>query len=116
MVVRNLTDAEREKYREVFENEFDSEVPREAQAHVFATDKAFVTLEYLLRAGLIWIDPSIRNTPEAISHLKELVTHLKDIVPPGQSVIAIASTEKEERLMRRMGMREISGTIFRYDA
>jgi len=115
-LVHLLSNEERLSFKEVFENEFDSELPNARQANIVAYgNSAFITTEVLLRAGLVWVDPSLRNTPKSASILKRLVQYLHQHIPKGSSVIGIATNPKEERLMQRMGMRRVEGIIYRKD-
>lgn len=115
-MVQYLSGRGREKFRDIYHEIFESDLPSVEQANIIAIDdKAFITVEVLLRAGMVWVEPSIRNTPESARCLKELVTHLQSVIPKGSSVIAIASTEKEKRLMKRLKMRPIEGQVFRID-
>jgi hypothetical protein len=103
----------REALRPVFEGEFNSELPAENQANIIGDERGFVVAEHILRVGMIYIKPDVRNTPKSHSFIREVVRFLLKKIPRGTSVICIA-TEGEEKLFKRLGMREV-GTAYRID-
>ena len=110
-----LDNEQRKELDPIFEREFNSALPDESQANIVAVVddgiEAFVTVEALLRVGMIWIRPDKRSE----GHLQALTRHLFEKVPRGSSVITIATEAKQGKYFKRLGMREISGRLFRID-
>lgn len=116
-----LDAAERLKLADVFENEFDgSLVPHAEQAHIVAITEngevqAFVVSEVLIRVGMIWVKPEMRNTVKSSGWLKKLVRYIARSIPQGSSAIVIDSDDENGTLLKRLGLREIKGQVYRMD-
>lgn len=105
---------------DIFAKEFDSEVPTGGQGGVIAVVKegrieAFIMLEQLIRAGLLWVAPEHRNTPKAAKLMRELVRFIHDNSAPNSSVVTIDTDGDFGHILKKIGMREVQGTVYRKD-
>lgn len=120
-MIELLDAAERLKLADVFENEFDgSLVPNAEQAHIAAVVeggevKAFIVSEVLIRVGMIWVKPEMRNTAKSASWLKKLVRYVTRSIPHGSSAIVIDSDGENKTLLKRLGLRDVEGQVYRMD-
>lgn len=119
-MIKLLNQHERQILKTVFEKGFDSVLPDEHQANIAAwveggSVKGFLMSEVLIRVGLLWTHPQVRNTAKGARIVKSLAAYTRDSIPQGASVIAIASDERYKPLFAKMGMREEEGTIYRID-
>jgi hypothetical protein len=65
-------------------------------------------VENLLRVGQIWNEGD-KSTP------LKLIRYLLKNIPKGSSVVVIATDSRYESLCEKLGMREVSGKLFRRD-
>ena len=119
-MIKLLNGVEREVLAPIYEKEFDSYLPDEKQAHIIASVEngkieGFLTIERLIRVGLISVNPKLRNTLKSAQVMKHLIKYAVESIPKGESVITIASDAKFESLFKRLGMREEEGKVFRLD-
>ena len=96
---------------EIFKSEFDSELPHDTATILADLDESgavrgFVVMEFLGRLGQIW---------QTGTKSKEMFEFFNTRIPPGNSVIAIASEPRFEGLCRSFGMRKVEGTVYRKD-
>lgn len=106
--------------KNIFNNEFDSVPPDPGQGSVLAVVEdgqieAFVMVELLVRAGLLWVAPEHRNTPKAARLVKELMRYVYINIPDGTSAITIDSDGEFGRLFKKLGMYPLEGTLYRKD-
>jgi hypothetical protein len=104
---------EREHLRDIFENIFDSQVPGD-EAHVIENEDGFVVVEHLYRAGPWYLRPEIQGTSKAGTAIRRFAKYLLEKIPQGESIIVITSSDSQERLCRKIGMREV-GKCYRLD-
>jgi hypothetical protein len=118
-MIRLLTTEEKLNLADVFMEEFENTLPP-VNANViglFENDEliGFLVAETLLRVGMVWTKPEIRNTMQSALATKELAQYAYQSIPQGASAIVIASEKKFEPLLKRLGMKEVIGKIFRKD-
>jgi hypothetical protein len=117
--LRLLTVDEKISLADVFITEFDnSAIPFDANViGVFEDNEiiGFTVAETLLRVGLIWTKPKIRQTMKSAVIAKEMVNYAYKSIPQGASVIVISSDAKFEKLLTKLGMTEVEGKVFRKD-
>lgn len=119
-MIRLLQGEERELLRTIYAEEFASELPPIGQANIVASlennkIQGFITSEVLIRVGMLAVTPKLRKTPHSARIVKELVRYLYQNVPPGASVITIASDSRYASIFKKLGMREEQGKVFRLD-
>jgi predicted GNAT family acetyltransferase len=119
-VIKLISGYDRESLREIYENEFDSEMPTDEQANVVAIIddgelQAFMTAETLLRTDQWWVSPSYRGTAKAAVLIRRIARYLFGSVPKGTGVIIFAANENQGRLFEKLGFRPIEGKIYRLD-
>jgi len=119
-VLKLINGIERESLRGIYESEFDSALPEEGQANIVACIEddellAFVTAETLIRTDMWWVSPPYRKTSKAASLIRTLARYLLRNIPKGSSAIVIARDENQGRLFKKLGLREIKGTVYRLD-
>lgn len=117
-LIRLLDNVEREQLREVFREEFDSALPDANQANILVYEEdgrilGFITAEMLIRAGMIWVEPTKRGSAAA-KIVKALAQYLEANIPHGSSVVTIGD-EKYDGLFTKLGMRKIDGQVYRKD-
>lgn len=110
---RILDNQEREQLRDIFRDEFNSELPDEKQANIIAIEEngevtAFLVVELLLSASMIW------SKNQHNGHLRQLIQYVRDNAPTGSSVVCFAP-EQRDGLLTALGMRKIDGNIYRKD-
>lgn len=115
-----LNQAEREQLTDIFHAEFDSDLPDEKQCKILAQMedgeiRGFITSEILIRVGLVWVKPELRETKESAQMVKDMIRYVAASIPKGSSVIVIASDEKFEGICEKSGMRPIDGKVYRKD-
>ena len=115
--IRLLTTEEKSRLKDVFENEFDgSVIPEYVVGIVEAGEvQSFIVVENLIRVGLIWAKESLRGSTKAATNSSALVKYVHQAIPAGKSVIVIASDERFESLLKKLGMSELEGKVFRRD-
>lgn len=96
---------------EIFAREFDAILPDPTSTILADVDedgtiKGFMVVEFLWRLGQIW---------QTGGKTREMFDQVDLNMPPGNSVIAIASEPRFEGLCKMYGMRQIEGTIYRKD-
>lgn len=96
---------------DVFSTEFDADLPHSGKATILARlvdgeIVGFMVVEFLTRIG------QIHNCG---SDTREMFDWVHDMIPPGNSLIAIASEPRFKRLCEHFGMREVEGQVFRRD-
>lgn len=120
MPLKLLDQSEREVLVDIYQNDFNAKLPDEKQAKVLAyvegdEIQGFITSEILIRVGMMWVTPEMRDTPQSATMLKEMLRYLAQNIPQGSSVIVIASDEKFQGLCEKSGMRFIEGQVYRSD-
>lgn len=99
----------------IFEDEFDSDLPEEANAEIFMATEGgkrtgFILAENIKMIGQIYVYPEFRK--ESSKHAGQMVKYCqeryKDI-----SVATLASEARFEKLYRLLGMQRIPGVLFR---
>ena len=105
---------EREALRSTFENEFGYPLPGD-EAHIVGDDDSFVVVELLNEAGPWYIKPDLRNTTKAGVLIRKLAKYLLKVIPRGQSIIVVATSEGQSKVCRKIGMRQVKGTLWRLD-
>jgi hypothetical protein len=103
----------REHLRDIFENQFDSQLPGD-EAHIIESEDGFVVIEHLYRAGPWWLKPEIRGTSKAGTAIRRFAKFILEHLPKGESVIVITSSDSQEKLCRKIGMRKV-GSCYRLD-
>lgn len=115
-----LNEDERPVLFDIYDKEFDSDLPRPKEANIVAVKngddiEAFVTAEVLIRADMWWVKEELRNTPKAAAHIRRLARYLIQNVPPGSSVITLAGCDTHRKIFERIGMRNVPGEVYRLD-
>lgn len=105
---------------DIFDQEFDAELPHENQANIVAVKngddiEAFVTAETLIRADMWWVKEELRNTPKAAAHIRTLYRYVLKNVPQGSSVITLAGCDTHRKIFEHLGMRYVAGDVYRLD-
>lgn len=105
---------------DIFEKEFDSEVPTGNQGDIIAVVEdgkvqAFIMAEQLIRAGLLWVAPENRNSTKAVKLMRELVRFIYMNAPIGSSVVAIDSDNEFSKILEKVGMHKVEGIVYRKD-
>lgn len=96
---------------EIFRKEFDAVLPDKTAtilAEIAEDGKigGFVVMEWLGRIGQIY---------NGGAQSREMFGWFDSQIPPGNSVIAIASEPRFENLCKMFGMRKVEGTVYRKD-
>lgn len=96
---------------DIFKAEFDAELPHPSATILVELNSEgqvdkFVVLEFIARIGQIW---------QSGNKSRAMFDWFNNQIPPGNSVIAIASEPRFENLCRSFGMREVEGKVFRKD-
>lgn len=112
MTVELLPEERWPEVAEILKTEFDAELPHSGKANIMVrVDEdgkivGLMVLEFLCRIGQIWnCGPDSRG----------MFQWVDEQIPPGNSVIAIASEPRFHGLCEVFGMREVEGTVFRKD-
>lgn len=105
---------------DIFEEEFDSIPPTGGQGGVIAVVEkgkieAFIMLEQLIRAGLLWVAPEHRNSPKATKLMRELVRFVHDNSAPNTSVVTFDTEGEFGRILEKVGMKKVDGVVYRKD-
>lgn len=111
---------ERIRLFDIYDQEFDSDLPLPDQANIVAVKngddiEAFVTAEVLIRADSWWVKPELRNTPKAAAHIRTLYRYLIKTIPAGSSVITLAACDTHRKIFEHIGMRYVAGDVYRID-
>lgn len=120
-VIQYYTEDERRVLFDIFDREFDSDLPHDDQANILAIrgegelPEAFVVCEFLLRADMWWVREDLRDTPRAAGHIRALARHLLETIPQGMSVITFAGCDTHRRIFDHLGMRYVPGDVYRLD-
>lgn len=109
-----------ELVKDIFAEEFGSEPPPLDQGSVIAIVeggqiKAFLLVEMLIRAGLLWVTPEQRKTPQAAKYIKDLSKYVIYTMAPGMSGITIDDTGRYGKIFEQIGMYPVEGQIYRKD-
>lgn len=118
MEIRLLTEKEKTGLCEVFFNEFDSSPVPEYVVGILDANgdvESFLVVENLIRVGLLWSKDELRNTARASTNSRALARYVYRAIPPGKSAIVIASDARFEPFLKKLGMREVEGKVFRKD-
>lgn len=96
---------------DVFKKEFDSSLPHDTATILAEIDDAgeiggFVVMEYLGRIGQIY---------NGGKDSRAMFNFFDKEIPPGNSVIAIASDARFEGLCEKFGMLRVEGVVYRKD-
>lgn len=115
-----LNEDERSVLFDIYDQEFDADLPHEKQASIAAIKngddiEAFVTAEILIRADMWWIKEELRNTPKAAAHIRALKSYLLQSLPAGSSVITLAGCVTHRKIFEHIGMRYVAGDVYRLD-
>ena len=119
--LRLLSEEERFPLFEIYDREFDAELPHEDQAHIIACYdengeiEAFVTAEILIRADMWWVREDVRDTPRSASLIRRMARFILGKVPRGSSIITLAGCDTHRRIFERLGMRLVQGDVYRID-
>lgn len=100
---------------QIFEDEFDSDLPEEENAEIFmATDgnkrTGFILAEDVKMIGQIYVYPDFRK--ESAKYAGQMVRFCQERFK-GTSVATLASEPRFEKLYKLLGMQKIPGTLFR---
>lgn len=96
----------------IFKREFNAELPHSGKSDILADIgedgeiRGFVVMEFLGRIGQIW---------NSGTSSRAMFEHFNSEIPPGNSVIAIASEPRFEKLCESFGMRRVEGVVYRKD-
>jgi hypothetical protein len=117
IVVKQLPSDNWKKLKDIFNNEFDSDLPDPKTAEIVVAYEngvmvGFVLLEKVLIVGQIYVIPSQRLKNNS-GIVRNLIRYVRDKVPQGLSVAAVASDIRFEALFKSLGMQKIVGTFFR---
>lgn len=96
---------------DIFRTEFDATLPNATASILADIDEdgkihGFVVLEFIGRIGQIY---------QGGARSREMFDFFDKQIPPGNSVIAIASEPRFEALCEKYGMRKVEGTVYRKD-
>lgn len=96
---------------DIFKAEFNAELPHPTATILAELDEhgnidKFVVMEWIGRIGQIY---------NGANKSRAMFDWFNDQIPPGNSVIAIASEPRFEGLCQKFGMRKVEGVCYRKD-
>lgn len=108
-----------ESLQQIFENEFDMDVPSKEQANIVGYYengqlKAFMVTELLLRVSMPCVRPS-ESPHKGRTYLKNIIDYLFRSIKPETSVVVFAHEEIHRKIVKRLGFYEVPGEVFRLE-
>jgi len=99
---------------EIFDKEFDSDLPERENAEIFVINEAgkrkgFILAEDIKMIGQIYVYPDFRNVGNTARDMVKFMVERYKGIPVG----TLASEPRFESLYKRLGMQKIEGSLFR---
>lgn len=116
MIVKELKPEQWNRLKEIFEREFDSDLPKPENSRILACFEdgkmvGFVLAEQVLMIGQIYVVPPRREKSGEI--VRSLLSYIREKIAPRNVVGAVASEKRFEALYRAFGMQKIEGKFYR---
>lgn len=103
----------------LYEAEWDAAPPQPYDAVIADIDDgeliSFITSEAMIRLGMLWLTPRLRNTIAGAKRVVKLLKWLKANGPRHTSIVVFADEPQFETIAERMGMRPIEGKVYRIE-
>lgn len=101
----------------ILEDEIGAYVPDPGQAKIPAIIEdgellALCVAEKFLRCDNFWVAERVRGTHKAAALIRQLAKYLFNVVPHGTSGVIIAANENQGRLFKKLGFRQVPGTLY----
>jgi len=114
MSITNLPSRHWEQLKDIFDKEFDSDLPDAGEIYISTEQgkrKGFILAEPLMMVGQIYVYPEFRNASARTA--MEMVRFMNNRFRGKMPVGCIASEARFKKLYNALDMQEIDGTFFR---